>query len=132
MAVVMENHLLPIALSAAVPLHIFQLIDKNGPDDVDLSGLKEVSNLLCEKGDRLLFGKAKGDKDGVVADIFNKTARAIAVLSFCFGGVKVFGQRYDASRFMSKKKIFKVDLSPYVRSTIQEEKKKLKKIDLFK
>ncbi|MEK6609189.1 MAG: hypothetical protein AABZ30_16140 [Myxococcota bacterium] len=40
-----------------------------------------------------MFG---GGKPGEVADLFNRTAKAIAVLSFAPGGVTVFGQHWEA------------------------------------
>ena len=39
-----------------------------------------------------------------VADVFNKTAFAIAVLSFCPGGIKIFGQHYTSEEKLSVKR----------------------------
>jgi hypothetical protein len=49
--------------------------------------------VLAEKGDVLLFGSKQ---KGQAADLFNRLARAIAVLSFCPGGVHLFGRHWQA------------------------------------
>lgn len=92
-----KNHLLPIALSCAVPLWILSLREKGGPTEEDFSGLKDLSAKLGEKGDILLFG---GGKKGEAAQLFNETAKAIAVLSFCPGGIEIFNQHYDGKEFL--------------------------------
>jgi hypothetical protein len=87
----MSNNL-SIALSAAVPLHIVELKAKGGPDAADLKKAQELSQILGERGDILLFG---GGKKGEAADMFNSTAHALAVLSFLPGGVKLFGGHWE-------------------------------------
>jgi len=88
-----DNNILAIAMSAAIPLYIISLKDKGGPSQADFDSLKETSSLLGEKGDVLLFG---GKKKNECADIFNKTAEAIAILSFLPGGITIFGQHYQS------------------------------------
>jgi hypothetical protein len=77
-------------------LHILELKRHGGPSDEDISSCRDFAQELGEKGDILLF---KGSKPGESAEMFNKLARAIAILSFCPGGVCVFGHRYDAQEF---------------------------------
>jgi len=89
-----DNNILAIAMSAAVPLHIISLKDKGGPTKEDFSALQETSDILGEKGDILLFGSNNKKDKGLCADIFNKTAKAIAILSFVPGGINIFGQHY--------------------------------------
>ena len=90
----MDNGL-AIAMSAAVPLHIIQLQEWGGPSQEDLDSMVELAPLLGEKGDILLFG---GGKKGECADLFNKTAHAIAVMAFCPGGIDIFGQHYEVEK----------------------------------
>jgi len=92
----MSNHaLLTTSMQAAVPLHIMRLKEKGGPTDEDMSEARKTSDILGERGDVLLFG---GGKKGEAADQFNRTAHAIAVLSFCPGGVTIFGTTFDAEK----------------------------------
>ena len=91
----MSNEALPIAMDAAVPLYIMQLQEKGGPDADDMKRAQAVSGKLGEHGDILLFG---GGKKGECAEMFNETARAIAVLAFCPGGINIFGQHFEAKK----------------------------------
>jgi hypothetical protein len=101
---------LAIALSAAVPLRIFELEARGGPTPGDLERARDFSDVLAEKGDILLFGsprrkagkkkKAAGggterDRMGT-ADVFNGLASALAVMAYCPGGVKAFGSHWRA------------------------------------
>lgn len=85
--------LLKIALETAVPVWMWGMIEKGGPDETDYERTKESVERLGAQGDILMFG---GGKKGVVADLFNGLAHGIAVLSFCPGGVKTFGMRFVA------------------------------------
>lgn len=87
------QELLPIALSAAVPLRIMELQERGGPTDTDMERAQQFSNDLGQHGDILLF---RGGKRGETAALFNGLAFSIAVLAFCPGGVKVFGQHWEA------------------------------------
>jgi hypothetical protein len=100
---------LAIALSAAVPLHIFELEARGGPTPDDLERTRGFADVLAEKGDILQFtsprrkagkGKKAGgetDRDRMgTADVFNGLARAIAVMAYCPGGVKAFGSHWKA------------------------------------
>ena len=83
---------LGIALSVAVPLHIGDLKKKGGPDSADFQKATSFSSTLGERGDVLLFG---GKKKGEQAELFNKTAFAIAVMSFVPGGISLFGEHWE-------------------------------------
>jgi len=89
---------LPTAMAAAVPLHIMQLKEKGGPNADDMAEAQKTSGMLGERGDVLLFGPGKKGKKGECADLFNRTARAIAVLSFCPGGITIFGYHFEAEK----------------------------------
>jgi len=99
----MSKDLLPIALSAAVPLYIEEFKIKGCPTEEDYKNLSNVAQLLGEHGDLLLFGSPaskkgyKGKKKDKIttADIFNKVARSVAIMSFCPGGITLFGQHYE-------------------------------------
>ena len=71
---------LDATLAAAVPLWIQQYKAKGGPDDRDRERVREMAQLIGEKGDIL---------------VFNALAEALAVLSFCPGGVKFRGERWE-------------------------------------
>jgi hypothetical protein len=88
----MDNHLATM-LQVAVPLHIHELKAKGGPSDADLKAATAFGQVLAETGDVLIFGSRK---PGETADLFNRTARAIAVLAFCPGGVRLFGCHFEA------------------------------------
>ena len=85
-------------MGMAVPLHIARLKEKGGPDAADMEKAQGLSDVLGERGDILLFGGGKKGKKGEVADMFNGTAAAIAVLAFVPGGVTLFGQHWEAER----------------------------------
>jgi len=82
-------------MGVAIPLHILELQECGGPSEDDLKYAHETSAILSEHGDKLLF---KSKKKGETAEIFNRTAKAIAVLAFCPGGVTIFGQHFEARK----------------------------------
>ena len=86
-------HPLGGALATAVPMHILELKKKGGPSKEDYADVGSFSAQLGAKGDVLLYGSCK---KGEAAELFNKTARAIAVLSFCSGGITIFGMHFEA------------------------------------
>jgi len=88
-----------IAMSAAVPLRIMGMLEKGGPDDADFERAQRAGKLLGEKGDLLLF---RSKKEGETARIFNETAHAVAVLSFCPGGITIFGQCFEGKLKVEK------------------------------
>ena len=87
------NSLLAVAIEPAVFLQIELMKARGGPTAEDLAKAQETSDLLGERGDVLLFG---GGRKGECAELFNRTAHAIAVLAFAPGGVTVFGTRFEA------------------------------------
>ena len=88
------NEHLPEMMRLAVPLHIEMLRDRGGPTAEDMTKAQETSDILGEHGDILLHG---GGKKGECAEIFNRTAHAIAVLAFVPGGAEIFGTRFEAN-----------------------------------
>ena len=90
------NNNLSIALMAAVPLYIIEMKKKGGPDANDFQQATEFNKDLGERGDVLLFGSKK---KGEAAGLFNRMAKALAVLSFCPGGVTLFGSHWEAATF---------------------------------
>lgn len=81
-------------LAVAVPAQIEELEKVSGPTLDDFVGLGEFSSLLGEKGDILLFG---GGKAGLQQQLADKLARAIAIMAYTPGGVRVFGQYFCKS-----------------------------------
>ena len=91
--------LLVTALSAAVPLRILELGQRGGPTDEDLARIKAYQKDLSEHGEDLFF---RSKKPGGSAERFNQTADAIAVLSFCPGGIRIFGEHYDGRAMQAR------------------------------
>lgn len=81
------------ALSAAVPLRILELRQRGGPSSSDWESACDFADTLAEKADRLLF---RSSKKGETAELFNRLAAAIAVLSYAPGGVSVFGLHFES------------------------------------
>jgi hypothetical protein len=90
----MNETLLQASLEIAVPLWIERLNAKGGPDAEDFSRASEFGEVLASRGDVLLF---RGGKKGESAELFNRTAEAIAVLSFLPGGVRLFGNHWESA-----------------------------------
>ena len=88
----MSDDLLAISLSAAVPLWAMKMKARGGPTEEEQKRAGETGQLLAERGDRLLF---RSRVPGETAELFNRTAEAIAVLSFCPGGVTLFGSHWE-------------------------------------
>lgn len=84
------KELIPLHLSVAVPLHVAELLRRGGPDDEDFRRLSEIALDLSANGDRLLY---RSDRAG---DLINKLAYSMAVMSFCPGGVKAFGLKFES------------------------------------
>lgn len=83
--------LLAISLSAAVPIWIHDLQQRADLPEYSQQRCPEISQIIAEKGDRLLYRK-KGETAGV----FNALAEGIALLAFAPGGVTIFGNHYEA------------------------------------
>lgn len=83
------GHPLSVTLEVAVPLHIMELECAGGPTVADFTNLAGFADELGAKGDQLLFG----GKDAAM--LFNRLARAIAVISYCPGGITLFGQHWE-------------------------------------
>jgi hypothetical protein len=86
----MENHVLIPSLECAVPLHVLQ-IKKLGYLPAIPDGIQE---LIASHGDTLLFTD-KREKKGAAAEIFNKLALTIAIMSFASDGIRVFGNHWQ-------------------------------------
>ena len=85
----MENHVLMPFLECAVPLHVLW-IKKLGylPPISD-----SIEELIESLGDTLLADAR--EKENAVAEIFNKLALTIAIMSFAPGGIRVFGNHWQ-------------------------------------
>jgi hypothetical protein len=82
--------LLSISLSAAVPLWAMQFRDLSW--DTLQSYLPDIIDMVASHGDNILY---RSKKSGETAAAFNALAKGIAILSFCPGGVKVFGNHFE-------------------------------------
>jgi hypothetical protein len=85
----MENHVLMPFLECAVPLHVLW-IKKLGylPPISD-----SIEELIESLGDALLADAR--EKKGATAEIFNKLALTIAIMSFASDGIRVFGNHWQ-------------------------------------
>lgn len=86
--------LLSIALSAAVPMRIMEIIQRGGITDEDIARIKSYGEDLMGPNGPDLFFRSK--KAGGTAERFNQVADALAVLAFFPGGITAFGDHYDA------------------------------------
>jgi len=78
------------AMQVAIPLWIAKL-EKLPLEEIHRKMAEKaviLPDLLAGNGELLLVG---GGKDGEVTKLFNQTAEAVALLSFLYGGVNVFG-----------------------------------------
>jgi hypothetical protein len=89
--------LLGTALAAAVPLWIVQL--KDVPFEERQRRASECADVVAFRGDIILF---KGAQKGETARAFNALAEGIAHLSFAPGGVKTFGQHFEAGEILKQ------------------------------
>ena len=96
----MNEHLSEM-MKMAVFFRVEELKVRGGPPAEDMKKARETSDMLGEHGDILLHG---GGKPGQCADLFNRTAHAIAVLAFVPGGVELFGTRFEAKGKQDKEK----------------------------
>lgn len=92
-----QRSLLADCLAAAVPLWVHELTQiRRALDDAAAFGRElqtraaRCSRVVAEHGDALMF-RVKGTS----APAFNALAEGVACLSFCPGGVRVFGTRYE-------------------------------------
>lgn len=87
------EELLPLHLSAEVPLHIAELQEKGGPDAADFLLAQQAGQAIATRGDRLLH---RCGKKGETAALISELAFGVVVLSFLPGGITVFGQHWEA------------------------------------
>lgn len=90
---------LKISLGVAVSLRIAEYERRGGPTDGDLERTRKFADILTAKGDILQFG---GGKKGEVAEIFNGLADALAVMSFCPGGVLFGKDRWEGQNLLRR------------------------------
>ncbi len=87
------------ALQTAVPLWYRELGLPASLPSIFASGeLDGLAHTLAERGDLVLFGPAKGTKEGETAEAFNALARGLTILSAVPGGVELFGLRWRGGR----------------------------------
>lgn len=87
------GHQLPGMLEVAVPLQIANIEQLTGqPTEHEIEQARAFADTLGEQGDVLLYGGKRGE----AAKIFVALARAVAVLAFCPGGVRLFGCHWKA------------------------------------
>lgn len=84
---------LAMALSAAVPLRIAEFKGMGGVTERNLWWARTFAQELGADGDALLY---KGEKQGRSAGMFSGLARAIAILSFCPGGIRFLGEHWES------------------------------------
>lgn len=82
---------LTVTLEIAVLLQILELKSIGYISDATLNDALLTSELIASEGDTLLYG---GDP-GQAAFLFNKVARAIAILSFQPGGFAAMGMKFE-------------------------------------
>lgn len=91
------------ALTAAVPLLVAEYETRGGPQDVDWQWAREeFPYLLGEFGAHLLYPVPEkpwqGRERGTAARIFSAAVRALAIASFCPGGIRFMDLHFRAQR----------------------------------
>ena len=84
---------LPTHLLVSVSLRILELKEQGGPSQVDYNTMPDISQLISEHGDDLLY---KSSKPGITASLFNQLTKAIAIMSFAPGGITIFGHKWGS------------------------------------
>lgn len=92
--------LLSDTLQIAVPFRQLDLVKKGGPSELDFEFCRQFAWDLGSYGDALIYRTPKSQHSPGTAEMFNRLARAIAIMSFVPGGVELFGVRYELSRDM--------------------------------
>jgi len=85
-----DNTLLQTHLSMAVPLLIAEIQAAGGPTTEMLQKVSSYSRDMGAHGDAILFYQK-----GKTTEMINKLVEAMAVLSFCPGGITVFGVHFE-------------------------------------
>jgi hypothetical protein len=85
----MSAVLLQAALETAVPLALAELERRGGPDATDWQAAQAYAATLAEKGDQLLYRSRE------TAAVFAGLVRALAVLAFAPGGVRLLGLHWE-------------------------------------
>lgn len=86
---------LSTSLLVAVSIRLMNLKERGGPNEEDYKTLPDIAQLLAEHGDELLF---KSNVPGQTAELFNKLAQAIAIMSYSPGGITIFGHKWESLR----------------------------------
>lgn len=90
---------LDMALMAAVPLRILEMVRQGGPAPEDWDTLGDRLGPILQQADSVLLYKGRDRKEGEVAAAFSELARGLAILSFLPGGVPFGSQIYDHSAY---------------------------------
>jgi hypothetical protein len=88
-----EGWALPMMLDATVPLWIETI--KSLTPEQRLERITELNSDGLDFCLRMEYVLHKGPKEGDTAKAFNDLAKAIALLSFCPGGVHSFGRHWE-------------------------------------
>jgi hypothetical protein len=95
------NPLLGAMLALAVPLRIQELQARGGAQEQDLTWARRwAEEKLGPSGEALLYRitSPSARKAGTdTATMFNELVRAVAVLSFCPGGITIFGEHFEGT-----------------------------------
>lgn len=84
--------LLRLTIGVAVPLLIADLKRIGGPTEYNMEQVRSYSHILGAEGDTILY---KSNKKGQTARNTNILCEALAVLSFCPGGVTFAGLHFE-------------------------------------
>ena len=93
-----DIQVMTIMLQVAVPFHMLSLYERGGITRSDLLRAQAEMEEVGQSTDSFLNGHAR---PGEAAALFNRIARAIAVLSYMPGGVPAFGQHYEARVYLA-------------------------------
>ncbi len=94
-------------LQATVPPRIRHLLWKGGPNAQDYQHAQEFALTLGTLGDTLMFPpeRPQEKKKRLIAEsreAMRSLSEGVAILSFCAGGITVFGLHFDANTFKAE------------------------------
>lgn len=93
----MAGFILRMSLAIAIPVRIFEILDRGGIEEGDIARIKGYAQVLREHGADLFV---QSQEPGGTGERFNQVSDLIAVLSFLLpGGVQAFGGHWDAQNY---------------------------------
>jgi hypothetical protein len=86
-----RDALVSATVGTMVPLFVTELKQRGGPAPSDFDRARAFAPVLAERADTMMYGGKRGEAAKLMSDM----CFAIAVLSFCPGGINIFGNQFE-------------------------------------